>query len=143
MPLWLLYLMLYLATLSGTWLVVKDSFPPVAVPRKALVRWMDKEPPANMPWPLQALHAFGRSVAYLFTCGFCMGFWVAIGVVFATAQYTSVPLPWLVIAACRILTGIAMSAYHRAEERWRLVHRQVWEIGDKYKHVIADFEDED
>lgn len=160
MSLPLLYLLIYLATLSLTWLIVNDRFPPIAVPKKALIRVIDRPNPqrpqldpkastaktfAVTLWYLLkcAGCATGRSFAYLLTCGFCSGFWVACAVVFVTATYISVPLPWLVVFAARILTGIAMSAYARAEERWQLTLRQRWIANEELRKLGLEFPEED
>ena len=104
MPVWLLYAVISLVTFRVTRLIVKDTFPPVGVPRDHLINWwapdgdwVDEHPKAMPHWG-----AVGRSLRYLFTCPWCMSVWVAPGVIWVFTRFVSVPLPyaaWVVAAA--------------------------------------------
>lgn len=95
MSLWLLLVLLVLATYSVTRLVTADAFPPVLVARE----WVqDRAGPDS-------------ALAYLVTCPWCVGVYVSAGLVGAVlwAGY-SLPLPLLWVAALRVCAGILAQA---------------------------------
>lgn len=87
---WFQFFLFVVATWSITRLIVLDAFPPVAAARKWIVGWA----PA--------------SVGYLVVCGWCMSFWVAIGVWagLETIADWSMPAPVLWIFSARVLAGM-------------------------------------
>jgi hypothetical protein len=95
---WLVVVALWLCSYRLTRLLVRDTFPPIAVQRARIAeRWGDAS------WQ-----------AYLSTCSWCAGVWVA-GVVTLAAwgldqfyAYT-VPVPVLVWGAGAALTGLLAS----------------------------------
>ena len=109
MPVWLIYLLIVLVTYRVTRLVIKDTFPPLGVPRDHLINWWDPDD----EWKIDRMSrghdepkphwgAFGRSLRYLFQCPWCMSVWVGVGVVYVFTFYVSVPLPyaiWIVATA--------------------------------------------
>lgn len=140
MPLWLLYLLLALTTARLTRLLVEDK---VSEPfRNRMDDWLDPREAPKKPnevgkrirpekgFALIAYRA-GRAFLYLITCSWCTSVWLAPVIVFATAQFTSVPLPWLAAAISSYATGWLASAHGWGESRWELTRRQV---------VIADVE---
>ena len=109
MPVWLIYLLIVLVTYRVTRLVIKDTFPPLGVPRDHLINWWDPDD----EWKIDRMSrghdepkphwgAFGRSLRYLFQCPWFMSVWVGAGVVYVFTFYVSVPLPyaiWIVATA--------------------------------------------
>jgi hypothetical protein len=91
MEMWLLVLLICVATFRATWFVTRDTFPPV----QALRDWLDNR--------------FGddSAVAYLFSCLWCVSVWLGAGITAATTLFTSVPLPVLVWATASAFTGAA------------------------------------
>jgi hypothetical protein len=86
-----------------TRLLVRDTFPPIAVQRARIAeRWGDAS------WQ-----------AYLSTCSWCAGVWVAglvtLGAWLASAHYPyDVPVPVLVWAAAAAVTGL-LASWEREE----------------------------
>lgn len=110
---------------------VTDHLPFVRVPRDWVVGWLDprdengaktqggKEPP---------LGGFGRAIAYLLTCPWCMSFWMALGVVWVTTNWYSVPAPWLAVGAVWAGAGWLSAIEGWAEEWWRLTKNRRYEV---------------
>lgn len=121
MPTWLLVLLVFLATHRLTRLVVADEIPLVKAPRDAIVNWLDPDRPKRRA----PLGGFGRSIAYLITCPWCMSGWTGGAIVWATAYLVDLPVPWLVWAAASSFTGWAASAESEHEQRHELRQRQI------------------
>jgi hypothetical protein len=116
MPAWLLVVLVVVATHRLTRLVVADEIPLVKVPRDRMVGWLDPDQPGRRaPWG-----GFGRSVAYLLGCPWCMSIWVGGALVWLTVQVHGLPVPWLVWLAASSCTGWAASAESEHEQRWEL-----------------------
>lgn len=84
-------LMLAAFTARLTFLVVRDTFPPVLLARE----WIEDR--------------FGEyhPVAYLVTCAWCVSVWVATATVVGVLLVgVSVPVPVLTIGACSLFTGL-------------------------------------
>jgi hypothetical protein len=102
---WLVVVGIWLSSYRATRLLVRDTFPPIAVQRARVAeRWGDAS------WQ-----------AYLSTCSWCAGIWVA-GVVTAAAwglagryEYT-VPVPLLVWGGGAAVTGLLASWEREAPE---------------------------
>lgn len=118
MPLWLLYLLLALATHRATRLLVEDELPLVKVPRDKVTDYFGQYDQAGRLVAGRRLGRLGWSIAYLVGCPWCMSVWVATGLVFAVGAVTSVPLPWLAIAVASSVTGWAAQAESEHEQRW-------------------------
>lgn len=117
---WLVLVLLSLTTFRLTRLIIKDTFPPVAVPRDKIVSWFHPDDDWKIEWlakrdlagkpfldpPTGHLGAVGRSLAYLLTCPWCMSTWVGGGLVWATTHWVSVPLPFLVWGAVIGISGL-------------------------------------
>lgn len=101
-------LLIFLATHRVTRLVIEDTFPPLGVPRNRLLQWLepDEEWRYAHRYARPHLGALGRSLRYLLSCPWCMSVWVGAGIIYATMQFTSVPLPWLVLAGASTVTGL-------------------------------------
>lgn len=132
-----MFFLMSLAAWRGTRLIVTDHLPFVRVPREWALAWLDPRDDNNQPTqrigksgkPQEPpLGAFGRSVAYLLTCPWCMSFWVAGGVVWAAAKYGSVPLPVLVWGALWGAASWLAACEGWAEERWRLTRNRRWQV---------------
>ncbi len=113
MPVWLTYLLIVLVTFSVTRLVIKDTFPPLGVPRDHLINWWDPDDEwkiermsRGLPEPQAHWGAVGRSLRYLMQCPWCMSVWVVAGVIWVFTLYVSVPLPWAVGIATRAVVGL-------------------------------------
>lgn len=132
--LWLVFLfgLMTLTAWRLTRFAVADFLPFVRVPRDLVVNWLDprdengaktqtggKEPP---------LGGFGRGVAYLLTCPWCMSFWMALGVVWVTTNWYSVPAPWLAVGAIWGAAGWLSAIEGWAEEWWRLTKNRRYEV---------------
>ena len=136
MSVWLLYLIICLATYSATRFLVADQFPPVRVTREWLKTTLHPvDPETRLPvrykqWPMRAVSAVFRSIAYLITCEWCMSFWVGGAIIWATCQYTSVPLPWLLLAVARAVTGWLANLEGWCEQRWLLNRARTWMMQD-------------
>ena len=135
MSVWLLYLLICLATYSATRFLVADQFPPVRVTREWLKTTLhpvddNGQPIRYKQWPMRAVSAVFRSIAYLITCEWCMSFWVGAVIIWATCQYTSVPLPWLLLAVARAVTGWLANLEGWCEQRWLLNRARTWMMQD-------------
>lgn len=119
MPVWLLVILVIITVHRVTRLAVADELPLVRVPREWAVNWLD---PGTGRAPLGG---FGRSIAYLLTCPWCMSFWVGAAVVWATAHTVGLPAPVLVWVAASSVTGWAASAEAEHEQRWQLADHQI------------------
>src|SRR5580765_3122143 len=95
---WLLVLLTCLATHRATRLLTRDHLPIIAVPRQKLVLWLDPAVEVNgipiVPRPRYPLGIFGRSLAFLLECDWCMSVWVAAGIVVAEWYLTDWPVPY-------------------------------------------------
>lgn len=90
--------------------VIADAFPPVAVPRDALLNWWAPD----VEWikthdGVAHWGQTGRALRYLFECPWCMSIWVGAVVVWVTTLFTSVPLPVLVWLTASSVTALLMS----------------------------------
>lgn len=117
---WLLVILVILAIHRLTRLAVADEIPIVKVPRDAAVNWLDPLDGRPAPWG-----GFGKSVAYLLGCPWCMSVWVGAVVVWGTVLVHGLPVPWLVWAAASSVTGWAASAESEHDQRWKLNEQQL------------------
>jgi len=121
MPVWLLLIVMSLATYRGTKLVVEDTFPPVLWLRDRLVGgWrpltlkeqeiVDRQPGGNHPFPLTEVDGVQQRwntrrswspfwLAELLSCPWCASGWVAAGVTAGTWAVMGLPVPLLVWGA--------------------------------------------
>lgn len=130
---WLLWFGLIIVIWSVTRLLVKDEFPPIKVVRNWFIAtfWRDEmnvdspKRPADVTYWVWFWRRVGHSIAYVWTCPWCMSFWVGIAVwQIAVALGFSVPLPWVLILIARGVSGILGAwdarqdqAYEEAERR--------------------------
>jgi len=114
----LLNILLILTIYRATRFVIKDTFPPIEVPRNHMINWWDPDEVWQLNHPDARPHwgALGRSLRYLFTCPWCMSVWVGAAVVWVVqAWFTSVELPVLVWAAASGVTGLLHTLEELAE----------------------------
>jgi hypothetical protein len=110
---WLTVLLICLVTYRTTRLVIKDEFPPVRIPREAVLGWLYPDDEYKIDQmakgkdePKAHWGAVGRSLHYLLTCPWCMSVWIAAGTAYVFTIYTSVPLPWATGIAAAAVTGL-------------------------------------
>jgi hypothetical protein len=109
---WILVVLTCLATHRATRLLTRDHLPLVAVPRAAIVNYLD--PPVRVdgvdvePPPRRPLGVVGWSLAFLLECDWCMSVWVAAGIVALEVYpfHLDVPYPLLLGAAASTVTGL-------------------------------------
>lgn len=107
-------LLLFVGLVVAIWrvsrLLVKDEFPPVLAIRAWVFRELgqvDHEGHiiAGRKWgPVPADLSY--AIAYVFTCMWCMSFWVGLALWGLADWRLSVPYPWLIIAAGSGLSGM-------------------------------------
>lgn len=116
-PLWLLVLVLILATHRVTRLITRDALPVIAVPREAFAqRWATfsdaktkEEKRRSVGWDTngnKSTNIVMSSIAYLWECDWCTSIWVAAGL--TTGAYFVTPLSdqhWYIA----VLVGLAAS----------------------------------
>lgn len=109
---WILIVLTCLAVHRITRLMTRDHIPLIAVPRETIVNYLD--PPVVVddivvdPPPRYPLGLFGRSIALLLECDWCMSIWVAAGTV-ALEVYVfrlDVPYPILLGLTASTVTGL-------------------------------------
>lgn len=109
---WLLVVLTCLTVHRVTRLITRDHLPIIAVPRQRVVLWLD--PPVEVdgipvaPPPRYPLGIFGRSLAFLLECDWCMSVWVGAALVLAEVYLTDWPVPYppLLAAAASTITGL-------------------------------------
>lgn len=107
-------------------MITRDKIPLIADPREAFVnRWgtyndevrvRREDRTGFFPWlfarewaAIDGKHRTNllmKSLAYLWECDWCMGFWVAGAITWLTTAYLSVPAPWLVWGAAAAGVGL-------------------------------------
>ena len=82
----ILLVVLGLVTYRATRLVVDDEFPPVRLPREAILRWSEKSPGGG---------GVRRSIGDLLSCRYCASGWVSLTVTCAAWVWlpAGVPMP--------------------------------------------------
>lgn len=116
-------LLLFVGLVVAIWrisrLLTKDDFPPTRAIRMWVWRELGQVDPdghiiAGRKWgPVPADLSY--AVAYVFTCMWCMSFWVGLGVWALADWRLSVPLPWLVVAVGSGFSGLMSQVEARLE----------------------------
>lgn len=102
----LLVLGLSVATWRTTRLLIRDEFPPVRALREwVIATWGIVDKDGHIVGG-RRLGGIGYTLAYLWTCPWCMSIYVAAAVVGVADWRLSVPLPWLVGVLGAGLTGM-------------------------------------
>jgi hypothetical protein len=120
MTIWLV-IGLIVAIERVTRLLVVDTLPAVRVVREWFVRTFgviseDGEVVDGKGYPWVRWLTF--SIAYLWTCSWCMSPWVGAAIVFGVSSRLDVPYPWLVIAAASTLSGWMANLQGEHDQRW-------------------------
>jgi hypothetical protein len=129
---------LALAIARVTRLLVKDALPPIKLVREWIDRhWWDYdiesylEQRRALPKGIKRRRWFwrwiGHSIAYIWTCDWCMSVWVGLGV-WAVADWAtrlSVPYPWLIMAAGSLLSGWLGNLQSEHDQRYEARAREM------------------
>lgn len=98
--------LLIIAIWRTTRLLVRDEFPPIRAIREWFIITFATVDTAGELGNTARWGVPGRSLAYLWTCTWCMSVWVGAGLVALADWRLSVPLPWLVVAAGSAVSGL-------------------------------------
>lgn len=110
-----------------TRLLLIDEFPPARWLRETFLRLGDFDDKGTLTggkgprW----ISWLTYSVAYIWTCPWCMSVWAGAAVVAIADVRYSVPLPWCIVAIASLVTGIASQAEAEHEQRWKLAQRKI------------------
>jgi len=118
--LWLLVILVWLATYRATRLVTRDKLPLIDIPREAFVqRWGVYEDAEDKTVSINGkrTNLFMRSLAYLWECDWCMSVWVAGAVVYACTWIVPTPYPWLLWASASAVTGLLTTVELRLDKK--------------------------
>lgn len=110
MSLWLIALLVVLATHRVTRVITRDSIPLVATPREAFVqRWgrAIDDPDRHRSLSGKRTNGFMASLAYLWECDWCASIYVAAIITYLTYRWTPLGDEHWVIA---VLLGLAASS---------------------------------
>ena len=110
-----------------TRLLLIDEFPPARWLREAflLVGVFDDKGNLTGGKGPRWIRGLAHSVAYVWTCPWCMSVWAGAAVVAIADVRYSVPLPWCIVAIASLVTGIASQAEAEHEQRWKLAQRKI------------------
>jgi len=122
MTAWLIIGMV-LAIWRVTRLLVSDALPPVAAMRRWFITtFAETNIDGTILGGKPGWGMLGWSLAYVWTCPWCMSVWVGLAVwgLSVWPAHLSVPYPWFVIAAGSLVAGVAgqvESLYEQIYER--------------------------
>jgi hypothetical protein len=117
-----LFIGMILAIVRVTRFLKADTFPPIALPREWIVNTFLRDG-FPMPGPTRWLRFWqgvGHSFAYIWTCFWCMSFWVGLGVwaIVDWATALSVSYPWLIVAIGSLASGAWGMVEAEHDQRW-------------------------
>lgn len=112
--------LLIVAIWRVTRLLVRDEFPPIRAVRDWVLTTFATVDSAGELGNTSRWGAPGRSLAYLWTCTWCMSVWVGAGLVALADWRLSVPLPWLIVAAGSGVSGLLNLIEVEHDQRVRL-----------------------
>ena len=124
-------LILAVALVVAIWRVTRllliDEFPPVRWLRETFLRLGTSDDEGNLTGGVgpRVLRGLTHSIAYVWTCPWCMSVWAGAGLVALADVWFSVPYPWLVVAAGSLATGLASQREAEHEQRWKLAQRKI------------------
>jgi Protein of unknown function (DUF1360) len=101
----------------ATRLVTSDEFPPVKIPREAIVMYLYPEYAEDRAKAVAHkphLGIFGKSLAYLMLCEWCMSVWVSLAFTLAIWHWTSWFTHWMTAT----LFGITAAAFTGTFSQW-------------------------
>lgn len=116
----MLTLLLIVAIWRTTRLLVRDEFPPIRAIREWFITSFATVDSAGELGNTSRWGAPGRSLAYLWTCTWCMSVWVGAALVALADWRLDVPLPWLVVAAGSAASGLLNLVEVEHDQRVRL-----------------------
>jgi uncharacterized protein DUF1360 len=122
----LLFLALAVLAARLARLGVLDEFPPVRAVRYWFARtFATSDPKGNIIPDPKAWGRFARaawSIAYVWTCPWCMSIWTGLGVWGGAVWigHIAVPLPWAMIALGSYISGWDGNLQSEHEQRWKL-----------------------
>lgn len=119
-----LVVLMIVAIWRVTRLLLKDDLPPVRLTREWFIHTFgvvaDGKVAGGKRWGI-----LGFSIAYIWTCPWCMSFWVGL-LIWAGADWRlSVPYPWLIIAAGSGLSGMMAAVEYRIDQRADIDDREL------------------
>jgi hypothetical protein len=122
MPIWLTVLLIFIATHRLTRLAIADEVPLVKIPRDAAIRFLDPTPEQLAANPTLKGHwgGTGKALAYLLECPWCMSAYTGGIVIIGVDLVSSLPLPWLVLAAASTVTGLTANFEARQDQAHEL-----------------------
>ncbi len=122
---------LFVALVPTIWrvtrLLVTDEFPPVRWLREAFLRLGVTDERGNLTGGIgpRWISWLTHSIAYVWTCPWCMSPWAGAGVVALADIRFSVAYPWLIVAIASLITGLAAQSEAEHEQRWKLAQRKI------------------
>jgi hypothetical protein len=115
-----------------TRLLVVDEFPPLRLLRERIIDTFGYVNENGELTRGRRLGGLGWSIAYLWTCPWCMSVWVGAGLVWLQNWLYpgSVPLSraWLVVAAGSLASGWAHMLEAGFDQRWKLRQREIDDV---------------
>ena len=112
-----------------TRLLVVDEFPPLRLLREWVIDTFGYVDENGELTRGRRLGGLGWSIAYLWTCPWCMSIWLGAGLVFLTDwRWMHVPYPWLVVAVGSLASGWAHMLEAGFDQRWRLRQREIDDV---------------
>lgn len=126
-------MLLGLALIVAIWRVVRllliDEFPPVRWLRELFLRLGTSDEAGNLTGGIgpRWISWLTHSVAYIWTCPWCMSVWAGAVVVWVAdvPAGLSVPWPWLLVGIGSLVTGLASQREAEHEQRWKLAQRKI------------------
>jgi hypothetical protein len=122
LPTYLLVSLFILGVYRGTRFVTRDELPIFKFPRDVIVAFFDPAPEHTQRWAWAKSRAggFGRSVAYLVECDWCVSVYVAGAAAYLTWRWTEVMLWVLLALTASTCTGLVAT--------WEAVIEQKFEL---------------
>jgi hypothetical protein len=114
---WLLLVLMCVTVWRLTRLVTTDQFPLIMIPREAVILFLhpayaedtsrDKYVAKRGRQPVNHMGEFGRTIAYLIACDWCMSFWVSLIVTYSVWYNT----PWFTHWMMAVLYGTTAAGF--------------------------------
>lgn len=121
-------LLLVLTCWRVTRFLVRDEFPLVKTPRDAACHWLDPRDEHGRAVEPSPMGGFGRALAYLAECDWCMSFWVALVLVWLADTTIGLPAPLLAAGAVWAGSCLIAAVEGHIDRRGRLDHARTVEV---------------
>lgn len=110
-----------------TRLLITDTWPPVRLVREWFVLTFARTDGVGEIVGARRWGLVGYSLAYIWTCAWCMSVWVGLATWGLTdwLMAESVPLLWLVVPVGSLMAGIGTSLEAGHDQRWSLRQREL------------------